>query len=81
MRHLLLLSSSGTSIKNQQWVARPNAAKRQFSDSRFENQPFDQAENILAWFIENIRDAIQEYLAAINESIKGTDVREVEIAI
>ena len=31
--------------------------------------------------IENIRDAIQEYLAAINESIKDTDVREVEIAI
>jgi len=31
--------------------------------------------------IENIRDAIQEYLVAINESIKGTDVREVEIAV
>jgi predicted RNase H-like HicB family nuclease len=31
--------------------------------------------------IENIRDAIQEYLAAINESIKDTDVREVEIAV
>jgi predicted RNase H-like HicB family nuclease len=31
--------------------------------------------------IENIQDAIQEYLAAINESIKDYDVREVEIAI
>jgi predicted RNase H-like HicB family nuclease len=31
--------------------------------------------------IENIKDAIQEYLAAINESIKDTDVGEVEIAI
>lgn len=31
--------------------------------------------------IENIRDAIQEYLVAIHESIKDTDVREVEIAV
>ncbi len=31
--------------------------------------------------IENIKDAIQEYLAAIHESIKDTDVREVEIAV
>jgi predicted RNase H-like HicB family nuclease len=31
--------------------------------------------------IENFKDAIQEYLAAIYESIKDTDVREVEIAI
>ena len=31
--------------------------------------------------IENIKDAIQEYLATINESIKETDVREVEVAI
>jgi predicted RNase H-like HicB family nuclease len=31
--------------------------------------------------IDNIRDAIQEYLAAINESVKDTDVREVEIAV
>lgn len=31
--------------------------------------------------IENIKDAIHEYLAAINESIKETDVREVEVAI
>jgi predicted RNase H-like HicB family nuclease len=31
--------------------------------------------------IENIKDAIQEYLAAIYESIKDTDVREVEVAV
>jgi predicted RNase H-like HicB family nuclease len=31
--------------------------------------------------IENIKDAIRDYLAAINESIKETDVREVEVAI
>ena len=29
--------------------------------------------------IENIRDAIQEYLAAIAESVKDVDVREVEV--
>ena len=31
--------------------------------------------------IENIRDAIQEYLAAVYASIKDSTVREVEIAI
>ena len=31
--------------------------------------------------IENIKDAIKEYLTAINESIKDTTVREVEIAV
>lgn len=30
--------------------------------------------------LANIQDAIQEYLAAINELIKGADVREVEVA-
>jgi predicted RNase H-like HicB family nuclease len=30
--------------------------------------------------IENIKDALQEYLAAISESVKGEDVREVEVA-
>ena len=30
--------------------------------------------------IENIKDAIQEYLNAIEESIKDTDFREVEVA-
>ncbi len=31
--------------------------------------------------IENIRDAIQEYLAAIAESVKDVDVREIEVNI
>jgi predicted RNase H-like HicB family nuclease len=31
--------------------------------------------------IENIKDAIQEYLGAIYDSIKDTDVREVEVAV
>ena len=31
--------------------------------------------------IENITDAINEYLAAIYDSCKGTDIREVEIAV
>jgi len=30
--------------------------------------------------IENIVDAIQEYLAAINEALADADVREVDIA-
>ncbi len=30
--------------------------------------------------IKNILAAIQEYLAAIDDSIKGADVREVEVA-
>lgn len=29
--------------------------------------------------IENIQDAIQEYLAAVSESLRGDDVREVDI--
>jgi predicted RNase H-like HicB family nuclease len=29
--------------------------------------------------LDNIRDAIQEYLAAVNETVSG-DVREVEVA-
>ena len=31
--------------------------------------------------LENIKDAIQEYLAAIQESISNADVREIEVAI
>ena len=31
--------------------------------------------------IENIRVAIQEYLAAIAESVKDVDVREIEVHI
>ncbi len=29
--------------------------------------------------IKNIQSAIQEYLAAIDDSVKGADVREVEV--
>lgn len=31
--------------------------------------------------IENIKDAIQEYLAAILDSYKEEDVREIEVAV
>ena len=31
--------------------------------------------------LENIRDAIREYLEAIQESIQGADVREIEVAV
>lgn len=31
--------------------------------------------------IQNIQDAIREYLAAINDEIKGQDVREIEVAV
>jgi predicted RNase H-like HicB family nuclease len=31
--------------------------------------------------IENIRDAIQEYLAAITESLQQGDIREVEVTV
>ena len=31
--------------------------------------------------IDNIRDAIQEYLAAVYDSIKKGDVREIEVAV
>ena len=31
--------------------------------------------------LENIRDAIQEYLAAVDELMKGGDVREVEVPV
>jgi len=31
--------------------------------------------------IENIKDAIREYLTAIYETVKNTDFREVEIAL
>ena len=30
---------------------------------------------------ENIKDAIQEYLTAIDESLKNADVREIEVAV
>jgi predicted RNase H-like HicB family nuclease len=31
--------------------------------------------------IDNIRDAIQEYLAAINDTLPHADVREVEVTV
>lgn len=31
--------------------------------------------------IENIKDAIQEYLAAITVSLDGAEVREVEVSV
>jgi predicted RNase H-like HicB family nuclease len=31
--------------------------------------------------LANIRDAIREYLAAVDELMKGGDVREVEVAV
>ena len=31
--------------------------------------------------LANIREAIQDYLAAVNDSLKGSDVREVQVAI
>ncbi|HEX7243442.1 MAG TPA: type II toxin-antitoxin system HicB family antitoxin [Longimicrobiaceae bacterium] len=30
--------------------------------------------------LESIRDAIQEYLAAVNDLVEGGEVREVEVA-
>jgi len=30
--------------------------------------------------LANIRDAISEYLAVVNESVQGLEVREVEVA-
>jgi predicted RNase H-like HicB family nuclease len=29
--------------------------------------------------LENIRDAIREYLAVVDEQLRGTDVREIEV--
>ena len=31
--------------------------------------------------LENIRDAIRDYLAVVDEQLKGADVREVEITV
>lgn len=31
--------------------------------------------------IENIKDALREYLEVINEQLRGEDVREIEVAI
>jgi predicted RNase H-like HicB family nuclease len=31
--------------------------------------------------LQNIQDAIREYLAAVEDEIKGQDVREIEVAV
>ncbi len=31
--------------------------------------------------LENIQDAIREYLAAVEELVEGEDVREIEVAV
>ena len=31
--------------------------------------------------LENIRDAIRDYLSVVNEQLKGADVREVEVTV
>ncbi len=31
--------------------------------------------------IDNIKDAIQQYLAAVSDSLKDADVREVEVGV
>ena len=31
--------------------------------------------------LENIRDAIREYLAVVNDQLRGADVREVEVIV
>jgi len=31
--------------------------------------------------LENVRDAIQEYLAVVDEQTKGADVREIEVPV
>jgi predicted RNase H-like HicB family nuclease len=31
--------------------------------------------------LENIQDAIREYLAAVEDEIRGQDVREIEVAV
>lgn len=31
--------------------------------------------------LENIKDAIHDYLAVVNEQLRGEDVREIEVAV
>jgi len=31
--------------------------------------------------VENIRNAIREYLAVVNEQLEGSDVREIEVTV
>ena len=31
--------------------------------------------------LENIKDAIREYLSVVNEQLRGADIREVEVVV
>jgi len=31
--------------------------------------------------LENIKDAIREYLSVVDDQVKGTDVREIEVTV
>jgi predicted RNase H-like HicB family nuclease len=31
--------------------------------------------------LENIKDAIREYLSVVNDQLRGEDVREIEVAV
>jgi predicted RNase H-like HicB family nuclease len=31
--------------------------------------------------LENIKDAIREYLSVVNEQLRGADVREIEVVV
>ena len=31
--------------------------------------------------LENIKDAIREYLSVVNEQLRGEDIREIEVAV
>jgi predicted RNase H-like HicB family nuclease len=31
--------------------------------------------------LENIRDAIREYLAVVNEQLRGSEIREIEVIV
>ena len=31
--------------------------------------------------LENIRDAIREYLSVVDEQLRGEDIREIEVAV
>lgn len=31
--------------------------------------------------LDNIKDAIQDYLSVVNEQLRGEDVREIEVAV
>ncbi|HUG66317.1 MAG TPA: type II toxin-antitoxin system HicB family antitoxin [Pirellulaceae bacterium] len=37
--------------------------------------------NTEAEALDNIKDAIREYLAVVDENLKGADIREVEVGV